>query len=132
MNPEPSLLPAIRASSLVCASRLPRKLAIARAFQAASLRGVPLIAITAWDYGPYDAFNAEIWAHSMDEMNQMMVDEAEKLIADKVANIRADWMVDESANVEAEVRMGIREVPGGYTTSPSSEAILVRTAESGL
>ena len=61
------------------------KLAIARAFQAASLRGVPLIAITAWDYGPYDAFNAEIWAHSMDEMNQMMVDEAEKLIADKVA-----------------------------------------------
>lgn len=61
------------------------KLAIARAFQAASLRGVPLIAITAWDYGPYDAFNAEIWAHSMDEMNQMMVEEGEKLIADKVA-----------------------------------------------
>ncbi len=48
----------------------------------------------------------------------------DELIADKVANIRADWMVDESANVEAEVRMGIREVPGGYTTSPSSEAIL--------
>ena len=61
------------------------RLAMARAFQAASLRRVPLVVITAWDYGPYDAFNAEIWAHSMAEMNQMMVEEAEKLIADKVA-----------------------------------------------
>ena len=61
------------------------KLAIARAFQAASLRGVPLIAITAWDYGPYTSTDAEVWAYSIDEMNKMMVTEAEKLIAEKKA-----------------------------------------------
>lgn len=60
-------------------------LAIARAFQAASLRGVPLIAIIAWDYGPYDAFNAELWQYSVTEMNQLMAEEAQKLIQDKMA-----------------------------------------------
>lgn len=60
-------------------------LAIARAFQAASLRGVPLVAITAWDYGPYTATDAEVWAYSVDEMNKMMATEAEKLLADKMA-----------------------------------------------
>ncbi len=61
------------------------RLAMARAFQAASLRGVPLIAITAWDYGPYDAHNAELWAHSVSEMDAMMADEARELLADKIA-----------------------------------------------
>lgn len=60
-------------------------LAIARAFQAASLRGVPLIAITAWDYGPYDAITGEIWTHSVKEMDQMMVEAGEELIATKQA-----------------------------------------------
>lgn len=60
-------------------------LAIARAFQAASLRGVPLIAITAWDYGPYDATNAELWTRNVNEMNQIMVEAGEELIAAKRA-----------------------------------------------
>lgn len=90
------------------------RLAMARAFQAASLRGVPLIAITAWDYGPYDAFNAEIWAHSMDEMNQMMVEEGERLIADKAAEfpdvevtIRPARGRPEAALVEASKEAGL-------------------------
>ena len=52
------------------------RLAIARAFQAASLRGVPLIAITAWDYGPYTATDAEVWAYSINEMSEMMTSAA--------------------------------------------------------
>lgn len=61
------------------------RLAMARAFQAASLRGVPLIAITAWDYGPYDAHNAELWAHNVTEMNAMMEEEGRALLAEKIA-----------------------------------------------
>lgn len=60
-------------------------IAMGRAFQAASLRGVPLIAITAWDYGPYDAHNAELWAHSVTEMNALMEEEGRALIAEKAA-----------------------------------------------
>lgn len=37
------------------------KSAIKLAFEAADVRGVPLIAINSWDFGPYDAYNAEIW-----------------------------------------------------------------------
>ncbi len=90
------------------------RLAIARAFQAASLRGVPLIAITAWDYGPYDAFNAELWAHSIDEMNAMMVEEAEALIADKRAEfpdvpvtVQAARGRPEAALIEASKEAGL-------------------------
>lgn len=61
------------------------RLAMARAFQAASLRGVPLIAITAWDYGPYDAHNAELWGHNVTEMNAMMEEEGRELLAEKMA-----------------------------------------------
>lgn len=61
------------------------RLAMARAFQAASLRGVPLIAIIAWDYGPYDAHNAELWGHNVTEMNAMMEEEGRELLAEKMA-----------------------------------------------
>lgn len=61
------------------------RLAMARAFQAASLRGVPLIAIIAWDYGPYDAFDAEMWTHNTKEMNEMMTEQARTLLAEKMA-----------------------------------------------
>lgn len=59
------------------------RLAISRAFQAASLRGVPLIAITAWDFGPYDLATSEIWQLDSDEMNAALGAEAEELLADE-------------------------------------------------
>ncbi|MCB0884160.1 MAG: universal stress protein [Propionibacteriaceae bacterium] len=90
------------------------RLAIARAFQAASLRGVPLIAITAWDYGPYDAFNAEQWEYSIDEMNKMMTKAANELIADKVkefpdvkVEVRAVRGRPEAALIEASRTAGL-------------------------
>ena len=38
------------------------------AFEAARLRKVPVLAIHAWDFGPYDAFDADIWERSMTEI----------------------------------------------------------------
>lgn len=59
------------------------RLAISRAFQAASLRRVPLIAITAWDFGPYDLATTEIWQLGADEMDEALTAEAEELIEDE-------------------------------------------------
>lgn len=50
--------------------------------------------------------------------------EIEELVRHKVESIRTDWMVDESVDLESEVRSGLREVPGGWSTSPDSAAIL--------
>ncbi len=61
------------------------RLAMARAFQAASLRGVPLIAVIAWDFGPYDAHNAELWQYSIEDMNKAMAGEARKVLEDSIA-----------------------------------------------
>lgn len=97
------------------------RLAIARAFQAASLRGVPLIAITAWDYGPYDAFNAELWEHSLSEMNQMMTDEASKLLADTVAQF---------PEVEVEIRP-VRGRPENALIEASRDAGLLVIGSKG-
>lgn len=58
------------------------RLAISRAFECASVRGVPLVALTAWDYGPYDAYNAEIWQFSIQEMNEQLTAEVEDVIAE--------------------------------------------------
>ncbi len=91
------------------------RLAIARAFQAASLRKVPLIAITAWDYGPYDASNAEQWEYSIDEMNKLMIEGARKLIADKIA---------EFPDVELEIR-AVRGRPETALIEASRDAGLV-------
>ena len=51
-------------------------------------------------------------------------EEIEELVRSKVTSIRTDWMVDESADLESEVRSGLREVPGGWSTSPGSAGIL--------
>lgn len=58
------------------------QIAIARAFEAAHTAGVPLVALNAWDYGPYDAYNADVWEHSIDQMTKELIDEVEKIIAD--------------------------------------------------
>lgn len=60
--------------------------AIQLAFDAAATRKVPLIAIHAWDFGPYDAYNAEIWDHSMAEINQAMTSEVESWLAEGQAS----------------------------------------------
>lgn len=90
------------------------KLAIARAFQAASLRGVPLIAISAWDYGSYDAFNAEMWEYGLEMMNTLVTEAGEKLIEDQVAEfpsvevqVRAVRGRPESALIEASHTAGL-------------------------
>lgn len=58
-------------------------IAVERAFECANVRGVPLIALTAWDYGPYDAYNAEIWKFSIKEMTEELVEEVEEIIAEQ-------------------------------------------------
>ena len=58
-------------------------LAISRAFQAASLRRVPLIAIAAWDFSPYDVASSEVWHLDAEEMDRAMAVEAAELIADE-------------------------------------------------
>lgn len=56
--------------------------AIQLAFDAAATRKVPLIAIHAWDFGPYDAYNSEIWDQSMDEINESMAAEVQSWLAE--------------------------------------------------
>ncbi len=97
------------------------RLAIARAFQAASLRGVPLIAITAWDYGPYTATDAEVWAYSINEMSEMMTSAAEELIAKKVA---------EFPDVEVTIKP-VRGRPENALIDASREAGLVVIGSKG-
>lgn len=56
----------------------------------------------------------------MDEVVATRAD-LEILVANKVAHMGQDWLIDESAEVEAEVWAGIREMPGGWSTSPASQ-----------
>ncbi|EPH03802.1 hypothetical protein HMPREF1531_01228 [Propionibacterium sp. oral taxon 192 str. F0372] len=54
------------------------KVALHLGFEVANARRVPLIVINSWDIGPYDAFNADIWAAAMESITaecQQMVDE---------------------------------------------------------
>ncbi len=57
------------------------RLAIARAFDAAWSRKVELVALTAWDYGPYDAYNADVWHYNAREISEAFTDHVEQLIA---------------------------------------------------
>lgn len=61
------------------------KAAAKLAFDAAHLRGVPVIAVNAWDFGPYDAFNAEIWDQSMAEITQSLTEMVNDLLAEQKA-----------------------------------------------
>lgn len=61
------------------------KAAVKLAFDAAQTRGVPLIAVNAWDFGPYDAFNAEIWDRSMTDITEGMTQRVSELMADEMA-----------------------------------------------
>ena len=92
--PRPTTLKAMTGANqvnrrpVVTGATMPIKVAMnsmARAFQAASLRGVPLIAVIAWDFGPYDAHNAELWQYSIEDMNKAMAGEARKVLEDSIA-----------------------------------------------
>lgn len=61
------------------------KAALKLAFDAAEVRGVPLIALNAWDFGPYDAYNAEIWDRSTGDVTSNLTALVEDLIAGEQA-----------------------------------------------
>ncbi|GAA2182427.1 universal stress protein [Brooklawnia cerclae] len=61
------------------------KVAIGIAFREAASRHVPVRAINTWDFGPYDAFNAEIWAASIDEMAEDLTSMVNDLVKDEAA-----------------------------------------------
>lgn len=56
--------------------------AIAFAFETAHARGVPLVAINAWDFGAYDAYNADVWEFSIDEITAGLKKMVEGQLAD--------------------------------------------------
>lgn len=47
-------------------------------------------------------------------------EELEVMVANKVAHMREDWSIDERGDIESEVWAGVREVAGGWSTSPGS------------
>ena len=91
------------------------------AFDAAQVRGVPVIAVNAWDFGPYDAFNAEIWDHSMQQINTSLTD----LVNEVLAPLR-----EEFPNVEVEVRI-VRGRPENAIVDASKGAGLVVVGSRG-
>lgn len=91
------------------------------AFEAADLRGVPVIAINAWDFGPYDAFNAEIWDHSMKQITDSLTD----LVNEVLAPLRAEY-----PNVEVDVQV-VRGRPENAIVEASKGAGLVVVGSRG-
>ena len=98
------------------------RLAIARAFQAASLRGVPLIAFLAWAHGPYGGSASGGRA----DVEKMAIEEGKRLIADKVAEfphvpvtVEAPHGRPEDALIEASRSAGLVVIGsrgrGGFT-----------------
>ena len=97
------------------------KSAIKLAFEAADVRGVPLIAINSWDFGPYDAYNAEIWEQSGEGITKSLTELVEELLADgKAAH----------PNVPVEIRV-IRGRPERALVDASAEAGLVVVGSRG-
>ena len=99
----------------------PARAAARIAFDAAQVRGVPVIAVNAWDFGPYDAFNAEIWDHSMQQINTSLTD----LVNEVLAPLR-----EEFPNVEVEVRI-VRGRPENAIVDASKGAGLVVVGSRG-
>ena len=99
----------------------PARAAARIAFDDAQVRGVPVIAVNAWDFGPYDAFNAEIWDHSMQQINTSLTD----LVNEVLAPLR-----EEFPNVEVEVRI-VRGRPENAIVDASKGAGLVVVGSRG-
>ncbi|MGB3956233.1 MAG: universal stress protein [Brooklawnia sp.] len=93
------------------------KAAIKLAFEAAELRGVPVIAVNSWDFGPYDAYNAEIWDQSIEGVTRSLTELVDELLAEQKAahpNVPVEIRVvrgrPERALVEASKEAGITVV----------------------
>ncbi|WIY82182.1 universal stress protein [Propionimicrobium sp. PCR01-08-3] len=56
--------------------------AIRFAFETAHARGVPLVAVNAWDFGAYDAYNADVWEYTVDEIVEGLTDMVEGQLAE--------------------------------------------------
>ena len=50
--------------------------------ETAHVREVPLVAINAWDFGAYDAYNADVWEYSIDEITAGLTEMVDKQLAD--------------------------------------------------
>lgn len=57
------------------------KVALHLAFEAASLRKVPLKVINSWDIGPYDAFNADVWSAAIESITAECQEVVDGLLA---------------------------------------------------
>lgn len=100
---------------------VPAREAARLAFEAAEVRGVKLIVVNAWDFGPYDAFNAEIWDRSMKEITEGLTEMVQDLVApEKQAH----------PNVEVEVRV-VRGRPEQAIIEASKGAGLVVVGSRG-
>ncbi len=99
----------------------PAKAAIDLAFDAADVRGVPVIAVNTWDFGPYDAFNAEVWERSMAEITESLTESVTEILAP----IRARY-----PNVPVEIRV-VRGRPETALIKASEEAGLVVVGSRG-
>ncbi len=61
------------------------KAALKLAFEAADVRGVPVVAVHSWDFGPQDAYDADIWSYSVAEITQSLTEMVQDLIAEQRA-----------------------------------------------
>lgn len=97
------------------------KTAIDLAFDAADVRGVPLIAINAWDFGPYDAYNAEIWERTAADITAGLTEMVNELLADAQAK---------HPEVSVQVQV-VRGRPGTALVDASKQAGLVVVGSRG-
>lgn len=97
------------------------KAAVWRAFDAANVRGVPVVAIHTWDFGPYDAFNAEIWDRSMAEITESLTE----LVNEVLADARAEF-----PDVEVEIKV-VRGRPETALIKASKDAGMVVVGSRG-
>lgn len=100
----------------------PEALAAARiAFEAATVRRVPVLAINAWDFGTWDAKDSEVWEHSMAEISNSLT----QTVQDQLADLRAEY-----PNVEVQVQI-VRGRPEDALVDASQDAGLVVVGSRG-
>ncbi len=95
--------------------------AIEFAFDTAHARGVPLVAVNAWDFGAYDAYSADVWEYSVEEITAGLV----KMVEEQLADGRAKY-----PEVPVEIRV-IRGRPEIALVEESRKAGLVVVGSRG-
>lgn len=97
------------------------KVALHLAFEAARERHVPLVVINSWDIGPYDAFNADVWAAAMASITAECKEVVDSLLAPEK---------EQFPDVDVEVRIK-RGRPAVALVEASKEAGLVVVGSRG-